>query len=112
MTYGKHVSAFTFMTDLLGDEYLAIGRCDNFNRNYDPCKLEFFEVGRSRSNLDITSRDPGTAIRTPTGISSLAHDSNLDVSVVDGGYFHLSFDGMTPENIDRSAENDADQEVA
>jgi hypothetical protein len=46
MDYGPHVTSFTFLTDVLGDDYLSLARCDNFNSRsaVKPCKLEFHEV--------------------------------------------------------------------
>ena len=110
MTYGQHVSAFSFLTDLLGDDYVGVGRCDNFNRNTGPCAIEFFDVTRARDSMDLTTKTPGTIIRTPDGIGSLVHDTSLGVAATNGGYFHMSFVGMTPENVDKASEYEADPE--
>ena len=111
MKYGKHVSAFSFLTDVLGDDYVGIGRCDNFNRVDEPCAMEFYEVDRNREDMDLTAmEDPGTVIRVPQQIGNLVHDSSLGVPPEKGGYFHLSFVGMTPENVDKSLEYGYDPE--
>ena len=110
MSYGKHVSAFTFLTDILGDDYVGLSRCDNYNRNNAPCAMEFFDVSSGRSDTDIVGKSPGTKIRTPAGIGSLMHDTNLGVSPYEGGYFHMSFIGMTSENVGQTADFGADPE--
>lgn len=69
MDFGPHVASFTFLTDVLGDDYVALARCDNFPGagSGKPCKLEFFEVGRDRRGLTL-SGEPSLSIRTPAGI--------------------------------------------
>ena len=111
MQAGEHVTAFSFMTDLLGDDYVAIARCDPLLKGNQPCKAEFYETTRSRSGLDLTTKDPISKIRVPSGISSLTHDTSLGVQAVGGGFIHVAFNGMTTLNSDATEGANGDPEV-
>lgn len=113
MAYGPHVSAFAFLTDILDDDYVAVARCDNYNRNHGPCVLEFFSVPHLRRGvLDLaTMGGPQLALRIPSGIGSLVHDTSLGLSSTAGGYFHASFIGTTPENVEATEAQGGDPEV-
>ena len=97
MEYGEHVTSFSFLTDVLSDDYLALSRCDLFDRAAKtlPCKLEFYEVGRSRDVQGIVQKSPTLSIRTPAGLGSLTHDTSLGVDSISGGHMHVSFTGRT-----------------
>ena len=105
MDYGLHVSSFTFLTDVLGDDYVSLARCDNFNSGsaVKPCKLEFHEVHRHRRGMHLTDASSTLTIRTPSGLGSLAHDTSLGSSAAGGGYFAASFIGMTSAHADDTA---------
>ena len=102
MTYGEHVTSFSFLTDLLGDDYVSLARCDNFNGADAgrPCKLEFHAVSRSREGMWLHNANPTLTIRTPAGIGSLVHDTSIGVDQADGGYMQASFVGMTSQHAD------------
>jgi hypothetical protein len=113
MRFGPHVSAFAFLTDVLDDDYVAIARCHNYNRNSGPCLLEFYSVTRGRyGDMDLTAVDnPVLAMRIPSGLGSLVHDTSLGVPSTEGGYFHASFIGTTPANVDATEAQGGDPEV-
>jgi hypothetical protein len=112
MVYGPHVSAFAFLTDILDDDYVAVARCDNYNRNHGSCVLEFFSVPHLRRGmLDLaTIGGPQLALRIPSGIGSLVHDTSLGLPSTAGGYFHASFIGTTPENVESTEAQGGDPE--
>ena len=111
MQVGEHVTAFSFMTDLLSDDYVVLARCDPLLKGKQPCKMEFYETTRSRSGLDLTSKDPISKIRVPSGIGSLTHDTSLGVQAVGGGFIHVAFIGMTTLNADVTEGAAGDPEV-
>ena len=112
MSYGAHVTSFTFLTDVLGDDYVSIARCDNFagSNSGKPCKLEFHEVSRSRGGMWLSNAEPTLTIRTPAGIGSLVHDTSLGVQAAGGGFFQASFVGMTSQHADDTANSGGEPE--
>ena len=105
MEYGQHVASFSFLSDVLSDDYLALSRCDLYDRAAKtlPCKLEFYGVDRRRNEAQsIASKSPTLTIRTPAGMGNLNHDTSLGVKPVEGGFFHGSFVGMTSEHADET----------
>ena len=103
MSYGEHVSSFSFLTDMLGDDYVSLARCDIFDRKAKtkPCKIEFHEVGRNREGARSLG-SPTLGIRTPAGLGNLVSDTSLGVTPYNGGYFQASFVGMTSEHADET----------
>ena len=111
MNYGEHVAAFSFMTDVLNDDYAILSRCDLFDRRSKtkPCTLEFHDVGRDRSGAR-TLGSPTLSIRTPGGLGNIVADTTLGVSQQNGGHIHTSFVGMTSEHADDTESGGGDPE--
>ena len=97
--YGEFVVSFTFLKDLLHDDYLSLSRCDLFNvesRTRD-CKMEFHAFSPQNQHQELASST--LEIRTPAGFGNVAADSALGIDQVDGGYMHASFLSGTSEYI-------------
>ena len=107
MSLGQHATAFSFLKDILEDEYLSIARCGIG----EPCRIEFYEADGS-SRHSGASGEPIQTVRVPTGISSLVHDSSIGASPLTGGNFAVSFTGMTPANIEATESTGGDPEVS
>ena len=113
MSYEYHVMAMSIFEDVLGDHYVGLARCDNFNRNQKPCQIDFFTFDSGRTegySRDLADNTPKLSIRVPTGIASLTHDTALNVDAYNGGYFHAAFVGLTSENVDSTYTNKGDLE--
>lgn len=108
--YGSHVASFTFLTDVLGDHYAAIARCDNFAgaNAGQPCSLQFYETDTYRTRSLTNS--PTLTIRTPAGIGNIVHDTSIGRRPTGGGYMQASFVGMTSALADDTANGGGEPE--